>query len=69
MSGEGATPGRNRGQPCTSSNGGPLPPTTTCWRSLPARMNRLVDPFGGFGGCETEPGPFKVRAEATAGLH
>jgi len=26
-------------------------------------MNRLVNPFGGFGGCKTEPGAFKGRAE------
>src|SRR5690242_355800 len=55
---------QNWGQPCTSSNGGPLPPVTTCWRSPPALMNRLVNPLGGFGGCELDPGPLRVAALA-----
>ena len=41
------------GQPCTSSNGGPSPPVTTCWRRPPVSTYRLVNvpvnPVGRFG--------------------
>src|SRR6516162_1291913 len=54
------------GQPCTSSSGGPSPPVTTCWRSPPVSMYRLVNlpvnPSGRFGAPETEPGPSGVVA-------
>jgi hypothetical protein len=47
------------GQPCTSSSGGPSPPTTACWRSPPASTNRSVNvsvnPAGRFGARATEP--------------
>src|SRR6516162_1133906 len=52
------------GQPCTSSGGGPSPPVTTCWRSSPVSMYRLVNvpvnPAGRLGAPETESGPSGV---------
>src|SRR5918997_2343356 len=49
------------GQPCTSSSGGPSPPTTAWRRSSPVSTYRLANvsanPSGRFGAPETEPGP------------
>ena len=48
------------GQPCTSSSGGPSPPVTTCWRSPPVSMYRLVNvpvnPSGRFGAPDDRAG-------------
>src|SRR5271165_4680165 len=55
------------GQPCTSSNGGPSPPVTTCWRRSPVSTYRLmnvpVNPSGRCGAPATEPGPSGMPEE------